>query len=418
MPYVFNVNMFSYLKFIFIMFISIMFLAKRFLISEFLSQILFYLFLEIIFYYDCFDKLLEILKIFLLFSNSTGIFILNYIFRYFSFYYKKIFQALFYLLYYFRIFTLKYIFKYFEYVSFIFIYAKSPYCNKSLHKFPNTGERYFYCPKCVYEYYNTTNIKKHTVNHTGRKMPTCSICDYNCKSNSYSRYDSLPSINRNYKNIRYHMKSHTSERKGLLTNICFFVFVILLCHTFILSINAHLSQNAFPHPEFKAPQSFQPIHYKSLLFAFRRSNVHPFPNTSPQARKTILLLLLICGDNSAAINPGPYSLPLQNPCTSCDGIVVRHNTLNNSWHCINCNTINYAPHSPISPVSLSNSFSPLSSSLQSSIDFTTLRSSTPMHTYNLNNPPFSYNGEHRFIANPIQHSGISNLQCLQMFQMI
>ena len=101
------------------------------------------------------------------------------------------------------------------------------------------------------------------------------------------------------------------------------------------------------HAEFKPPKSFQHIHYKSLLFAFRRSNVHPFPNTSPQARKIILLLLLICGDNSAAINPGPYSLPLQNPCTSCDGIVVRHNTLNNLWHCLNCDTINYAPHSPI-----------------------------------------------------------------------
>ena len=46
--------------------------------------------------------------------------------------------------------------------------------------------------------------------------------------------------------------------------------------------------------------------------------IRSIPNTLPQTRKTILLLLLICGDNAAATNPGPNALPLLNPCTRWD----------------------------------------------------------------------------------------------------
>ena len=107
MPQECNLNMSSYLKFIFIMFISIMFLSKCFLTPEFLSQILFYLFLEIYDTMDVFSSFGKGLEYFNFHSYGVGIFILNYIFRYSSFYYNKISWILFFMLYYIRIFTLQ-----------------------------------------------------------------------------------------------------------------------------------------------------------------------------------------------------------------------------------------------------------------------------------------------------------------------
>ena len=179
------------------------------------------------------------------------------------------------------------------------------------------------------------------------------------------------------------------------------------------NIVAQISYNVSPHSDCKYSQLPKPIYYKSLIFALRRTNMYSFPNTSPQARKTIILLLLICGDNSAATNPGPYSLPPQNSCTSCNSTLLRYSTVNNSWHCTHCNAINYTPNSPISPIPLSNSFNSLSP-LQSSININLLRTSTPIHPYNTNNFVIPNNESNECLFNSTQHADVVNESILSM----
>ena len=48
------------------------------------------------------------------------------------------------------------------------------------------------------------------------------------------------------------------------------------------------------------------------MSVFRENGIHSLTNKLTQTRKTILLLLLICGDNAAATNPGPNSHQIKN----------------------------------------------------------------------------------------------------------
>ncbi|CAL4136442.1 unnamed protein product, partial [Meganyctiphanes norvegica] len=276
-----------------------------------------------------------------------------------------------------------------------------------------TGDEALLCPKCEHKCLHRYDLNHHVIYHTSEKPNVSSECDYKCKQYSCTKRDYPTSSNPIVNKIKSHTKFHPAKRnsiwrkiqrrqrghkehkpKCLIGNILFIVFMIFLCYTFIVSINEELSQRILPQPNTKSFQLPHSIHFK-FLFSFHRSKIQSYPNTSPKTRKTILLLLLICGDNSAAINPGPYSLPMQNSCSGCDGALVRYNTLNKTWHCTNCDTINYTPHSPISPLPLSNAFDPLSP-LQSSLNFIplTLYASTPVPIYNCPNPPFPLNEEH------------------------
>ena len=105
------------------------------------------------------------------------------------------------------------------------------------------------------------------------------------------------------------------NREKLLRNNCLLMVLKLFFFLVIRGNDIQVYHSDLSHFGCVSPRIPKAFYRISLLCALCESYMRSFPNTLPQTRKTILLLLLMCGDNAAATNPGPNSLLIQNPCT-------------------------------------------------------------------------------------------------------
>ena len=300
----------------------IMFLFKYLsMFLEFLCPVIFYIILGIGYHYLSLTELMNIFKKFRILFYNFAILVTIFILKYLGFLYIKTF----YTLYYIEEFILEYVFKY---IKSIILYIHKIYGGELLLGLLHAERKYFH-------------TQKYVLGHTDRLLPGflgC-VCGFEtfhglwCGSqpsadhvNFGSRVGSYPLVGRCLIGWSYipcegfmYTRRDTGcighNREKLLRNICLLMVLKLFFFLVIRGNDIQVYHSVLSHFGCVSPRIPKAFYRISLLCALCESYMRSFPNTLPQARKTILLLLLMCGDNAAATNPGPNSLLIQNPCT-------------------------------------------------------------------------------------------------------